>query len=179
MIWFTSDWHIGHDKNFLYEPRGFSNIFEHDAQILKNCNEVVRPEDTLYILGDLAMNENEKEWNDIFYGIACQDVHIVRGNHDTVNKMQKYCLDYGFINHDWADIIKVSKRRIFYISHYPTLTGNFDFDKYPIWNLSGHTHSKEKFHPAGCIYNVSLDAHNNYPVSIEQIVKEILKYENR
>ena len=176
MIWFTSDWHIGHDKDFLYKPRGFSNIFEHDATVLKNCNSLVKPEDTLYILGDLAMSSNEKEWNSIFYNILCQDIHVIRGNHDTDEKLKKYVFEYGFTFHGWADMFKASKTKRFYLSHYPTLTGNFDFDRIPTWNISGHTHSKEKFHSSGCIYNVALDAHNNFPVSLEQIIKDIDKY---
>lgn len=35
-IWFTSDLHFGHNKSFLYEPRGFNSIEEHDATIIKN-----------------------------------------------------------------------------------------------------------------------------------------------
>ena len=65
MIWFSSDWHIGHDKDFLYIPRGFSSIEEHDKEVLKRCNEVVTEDDELWILGDLAMGGNEKEWNRI------------------------------------------------------------------------------------------------------------------
>ena len=89
-------------------------------------------------------------------------------------------MDYNFICEGYAKPFKYSKRRVFFLSHYPTLTGNFDDDKkLSIWNISGHVHSKEKFHPQGCIYNVSLDAHDNYPVSIETIVKDILKKEGK
>ena len=38
MVWFTSDLHLGHNKPFLYEPRGFKNIQEHDNAIIENWN---------------------------------------------------------------------------------------------------------------------------------------------
>lgn len=72
MIWFTSDWHIGHDKEFLWRPRGFQNVEEMNETLLKNCNEVVEPLDTLYILGDLALvPNNESMWNQIYHNIKC------------------------------------------------------------------------------------------------------------
>ena len=58
-IWFTSDLHLGHDREFMYGPRGFSSIFQHDEELLARWNSVVAPEDTVYILGDLILNSNE------------------------------------------------------------------------------------------------------------------------
>lgn len=169
--------HIGHDKDFLFRPRGFSSVEEHDITILENCNEIVKPEDELWILGDLAMNpQNEKEWDMIFHSINCKNVHYIQGNHDTDYKMDKYDLEYGFIFEGLANVLKYSKKYHFYLSHYPTITGNFDYYKHPVWNLSGHTHQKNKFYDNyQCVYNVALDAHNCYPVSIEQIIKDIEK----
>lgn len=36
MIYLTSDLHFGHNKEFLYKPRGFNSIEAHDEQIIKN-----------------------------------------------------------------------------------------------------------------------------------------------
>ena len=173
MIFFSSDWHIGHNKDFLFRPRGFQSIEEHDEAIIKNCNEIVKPDDELWILGDLALGFKE-EWEKWIPVLKCKNVYYLIGNHDTVNKCNSYN-EYGLICKGYANVIKYSKRLSFYLSHYPTLTGNFDFDDHPVWNLSGHTHSKGKFAPNEDvpIYNVSVDAHDNYPVSIDQIVMDI------
>ena len=179
MIYFTSDWHIGHNKPFIYEARGFSSIEEHDKEILKRCNEIVTHNDTLWILGDIAMGGDEKEWNSIFHSLLCWDIHYIRGNHDTNNKMDIYNNEYGFEYHGYAEIFKYSKRRTFYLSHYPTIVGNFEDGRPSMWNLSGHTHSKDKFSIYPNVYNVALDAHNCYPVSIETIYKDILKKEGK
>lgn len=177
MIWFSSDWHIGHDKDFLYIPRGFSSIEEHDKEVLKRCNEVVTEDDELWILGDLAMGGNEKEWNSVYYNLKCQNVHFLQGNHDTDKKMDIYEDNYKFNYHGYADMIRYSKSKRLFLSHYPTIVTNFDDERrFPVINLHGHTHSKEKFYNGNpYIYNVALDAHDCYPVSIEQIIKDIIK----
>jgi calcineurin-like phosphoesterase family protein len=35
-IWFTSDTHFGHQKEFIWGPRGFKSSKEHDEAII--CN---------------------------------------------------------------------------------------------------------------------------------------------
>lgn len=36
MIYVTSDLHLGHDREFIYGPRSFSNVTEHDETIVKD-----------------------------------------------------------------------------------------------------------------------------------------------
>ena len=84
-IWITSDLHFGHQREFLYEPRGFTSIYDHDEEIIKNWNSVVDIDDDVYILGDIMLNDNE-------YGIKLfkrlkGKIHIIRGNHDTDARM--------------------------------------------------------------------------------------------
>ena len=60
--YFISDPHFGHHNilKFLDNngklTREFKSIEEHDNEIIKNINAVVRPCDKLFILGDVAMN---------------------------------------------------------------------------------------------------------------------------
>lgn len=174
MIFFTSDMHIGHDKPFLYEPRGFSSIEEHDIEIIKRWNSTVQHDDTVYILGDLCMSGNEKEWNRVFYNLNGKKFFLY-GNHDTTNKIARYTKEYHMVDNGYVKIYRYSKRKTFYLSHYPTMVNNFEDPRF-LWNLSGHTHSKDIFQFKGqCIYNVAMDAHNCTPVSIEQIIKDIEK----
>ena len=60
MIYFTSDLHLGHNKPFMYEPRGFKSIQEHDKAIIDNINSIVTNEDDLYILGDIIMGDQDR-----------------------------------------------------------------------------------------------------------------------
>ncbi len=178
MDWFTSDLHIGHDKDFIWHARGFNSIEEHDTQILIRWNSIISPEDTVYILGDLCMGGNESEWNRIYKNLN-GNKNFVWGNHDTSKKIEKYITEYNIKDLGLASLYRYSKKRNFYLSHYPTLVGNHEEEKF-YWNLSGHTHSSDSFENGkGCVYNVAMDAHDCMPVSIETIIKDIEKYRQK
>ena len=88
MIYFTSDLHFGHDKDFIYKSRGFNSIEDHDNTIIENWNNIVTEDDDVYVLGDLMLGDKE-------YGLNCLKrlkgkIHIVVGNHDTTNKIDLY-----------------------------------------------------------------------------------------
>lgn len=175
-IYFTSDLHIGHDKDFLYKPRGFNNVWDMDNAIIENITHTLTHEDYLYILGDICMGGKimQAEWNRVLHSIPCKTYFII-GNHDTDNKIEYY-KSLGFECLGYANVFKYSKHKRFYISHYPTIVTNMDDPKF-IWNLSGHTHDKDIFssyYPK--IYNVALDAHNCQLVNIETIISDIEKY---
>ena len=74
-------------------------------------------------------------------------------------------------------MIKYSKRKSLYLSHYPTITDNFDDTRnHHTISLFGHTHQTTNFFNNNpYMYHVGLDSHNMYPVSIEQIFKDIDK----
>lgn len=176
MDYFTSDLHIGHDKPFIWQARGFDSIEEHDTQILLRWNATVSPEDTVYILGDLCMGGNEPEWNRI-YKILNGHKKFIHGNHDTLTKIERYVNEYNMEDLGLATIYKYSKKKKFYLSHYPTYTMNYEDKKNPLINLFGHTHQKNNFFNNNpYMYHVGLDSHNCTPVSIEQIIKDIEKY---
>ena len=59
-IFVTSDLHFCHDRAFVYEPRGFSNVEEMNQAIVERWNAVVQPEDIVYVLGDIMLNNNEE-----------------------------------------------------------------------------------------------------------------------
>ena len=57
-IWVTSDLHIGHNKEFVYKERGFQSIEEHDRALISNWNELVSPDDLVYVLGDVMLKKD-------------------------------------------------------------------------------------------------------------------------
>lgn len=171
-IFVTSDLHFGHDRGFLYEPRGFDNIEDHDETVIQNWNSVVEPEDEVYILGDLMLNDNE-------HGIECikrlnGKLHIIYGNHDTDSRKKLY-EELGAEIHRWTEVIKYKKYN-FYLSHYPTLTGNLEAESLHqcAINLYGHTHQQFNFYQDNPFnYHVGLDSHNNYPVLLDDVIVDI------
>ena len=39
-IYFSSDLHFSHNKDFIYKARGFTSIEEHDEEIIKRFNSI-------------------------------------------------------------------------------------------------------------------------------------------
>ena len=173
-IYLTSDLHFCHQKEFLYEPRGLSSVHEMNEQIIKNFNEIVDWNDDLYILGDCFLNNNEEGMS--YMRRLPGKKHIIWGNHDTVTRQELMELE-GFDCLGYANILKYGGYH-FYLSHYPTLTSNYDIDK-PLKrrmiNLCGHSHTKDKFQDMdkGLIFHVELDTNNCYPWLIDDIITNI------
>ena len=173
-IWITSDLHFGHQREFLYGPRGFSNIYDHDKAIIQNWNELIDDDDVVYILGDLMLNDDH-------YGRQCFNQlngykYLVVGNHDTDTRLDMYYFMRGVEDIQYAYRIQYKKFH-FFLTHYPTLTGNFD-DKglhTKTINLCGHSHTKDKFADwdKGIIYHCELDAHDMKPVALDKIIEDI------
>ena len=176
-IYFTSDLHFNHNKDFLYEPRGFSSIVEHDYEIIERWNSTIRPGDTVYFLGDIGMS------NDIDYLVECisilnGDIKWILGNHDSPNRVARISgLPYIEVL-GYGEKLKVSKNTSLFLCHYPVLTMPRSLDgelNGRTYSICGHSHTKDKWADwnIGGIYHVELDAHNCYPVSLEDIMRDI------
>ena len=173
-IYFSSDLHLGHNREFIYKPRGFENIYDHDHAIIERFNEVMDWEDDLFILGDVMLNDNEN-------GIKLlQQIpgnkYIIIGNHDTDTRIELYKNIWSVDVLGYATMFKYGGLH-FYLSHYPTITSNLDENKSlksRVLNLYGHTHQHTNFYDGRpCNYHVGVDSHNCYPVEINEIVSDI------
>lgn len=173
MIFFSSDYHFGHDKEFLWGPRGLPSMFANSQAIVGNHNAIVKDEDDVYVLGDLMLGDNE-------YGLQMikslkGKLHIILGNHDTDTRIKLYEQLPNVVEITYAKVIKVGKQHYF-LCHYPTMTANYDDKPYHnhMINLYGHTHQQTNFYNNNpFMYHVGVDSHDCYPVSIEQINEDI------
>lgn len=171
-IFLTSDTHFGHDREFIWGPRGFTSLEEHDKTIIKNWNEVVDPNDVVYHCGDLMLGDND-------YGIECVKqlngtIKLVRGNHDTDARWKLYGTLPNVELLGWAEVIKYRKYQ-FYLSHHPTLTSNLEKAPYlrmHLINLYGHTHQRGKFfQDIPYLFHVGLDSNNCTPVLLDDVIQ--------
>ena len=82
-VWFTSDIHLGHSR--VAEIRGYPDVETHDAEIMLEWTRVVKPEDTVYVLGDIAVSKykNTLELIKLLPGRK----HLISGNHDIIHPM--------------------------------------------------------------------------------------------
>lgn len=181
MIYFSSDLHLNHNKPFLYEPRGFDNIDSMNQAIIQNFNQIITQDDDLYLLGDTFLGDLDAGI-DLFKQLPGK-IHLIWGNHDTDRRKEVMPQCPSVIEIlGYATILKYKKFH-FYLSHFPTCTANFDDYQKPLAQrtlcLAGHTHSKELFEHCGS-YNVAIEAHNCFPVSIETVINDFKnKYEGQ
>ena len=177
-LFFTADLHFMHNKPFIYEVRGFDNVYEMNKTIVNNWNAVVNHDDEVYVLGDLVMN-------DMAMGIYLISrlngkIHIIRGNHDSDTKIERYKECPNVVEIVDAKYFRYNGQS-FYLSHFPTFSSSWEYPKklkHKHINLCGHIHTKDKFCDMnkGIIYHVEVDAHNMTPVSIDQILEDIYVY---
>ena len=174
-IYITSDLHFSHDREFLYGPRGFASIQEHDKAVITQWNGVIQEDDDVYVLGDLMLNDNN-------HGVECikrlnGTIHIIYGNHDTDARKKLY-ETLNIEIHRWAEVIKYRKYN-FYLSHFPTMTGNLEAENLHqcLINLYGHTHQMSKFYQdMPYMFHVGVDSNNNRPILLDDAI-ELMKEE--
>jgi calcineurin-like phosphoesterase family protein len=176
-IFITSDTHFGHDREFLWGPRGFASIQEHDEEVIRRWNAVVGPDDIVYHLGDVMLGDNE-------YGLSCLrrlngTIKIIRGNHDTDSRWKLYQTLPNVECLGWAEVIKYKKYQ-FYLSHHPTMTSNLDkapYLKMHLINLFGHTHQQKTFYnDIPFMFHVGLDSNDNKPILLDDAI-ELMRQE--
>jgi calcineurin-like phosphoesterase family protein len=184
-IYFTSDLHLYHANVIKYCARPFQTVEEMNEIIVKNWNETVGVDDTVYCLGDFAMAFRPVETftrrlNGIKYLIPgnhdfCHSYHKRSRNPEAKAKwIQKY-VDNGWIVLPEQTTLDISGVGTINMCHHPhTLVGDYD-DKYAKWRpkddgkplLCGHVHDKWK--TLGNMINVGVDVWDFKPVSFEQI----------
>lgn len=178
-IWLISDWHFNHDREFVWGARGFHNVQEMDEAIVARHNSKVRPGDTVYVLGDCALGGGDPQIlaeNRKLIESLNGNIHIIRGNHDTDRRVTMYENCKNVVSPIlYADMLHY-KGYHFYLSHFPTLTGNLEKEslKQCTCNLFGHTHQTTNFYmDMPFMYHVGCDSQNCYPVLLDDIIEEM------
>ena len=180
MIYFTADWHFNHDRDFVYKSRGFDSVEQMNKAIIEKHNKIVSQLDIVYVLGDLCLGgANSLDKNKQLIEQMNGRLTIILGNHDTPARIEMYNQCKNVEKITYADMLKYRKYH-FYLSHYPTLTSNLDYDK-PLkartLNLYGHTHQGTNFYnDLSFMYHVGVDSHNCEPVNIDTIIADMEQY---
>lgn len=186
-VYFTSDLHIGHNKPFIYESRGFVNIREYNEAVIKSINDNVREQDILLFLGDWCLNSTYEQFNTSIDSLKCQTIYSLFGNHNS--GMRRAYEDsvkeqYGF---DDVEVYPVRYKNIVFLGYYKEITVNgicMVLSHYPLysWNamkkntimLHGHEHCAIKNHTPegtdGKILDVGFDYFKR-PISFDEVIK--------
>lgn len=173
-IFFTSDTHFGHDREFLWGPRGFTSFEEHDNEVIRRWNEVVNEDDIVYHLGDVMLGNNA-------YGLGCLaelngHIKIIPGNHDTSTRLKLYEKVPDVEVLGYAEMLKY-KKYSFYLSHHPTMTSNLEKDpclRAHLINLFGHTHQQTPFYQdMPFMFHVGMDSNDCRPILLDDAIEKM------
>lgn len=123
-IWFTSDWHLGHNKEFLYRPRGCKSRDEHVRWLIERINEQADPDDLIIHMGDMSLTATYAEFCRWLGEIRCRTIFSLVGNHDgNFCKLIDNCL--GGVLDDDDDSLEAfnnDKIEISSLGHYKEIT---------------------------------------------------------
>jgi len=189
-IFFTSDNHFFHENIFKFTSRPFRDLSHMHEEMIKRWNAVVRPGDTVYVVGDFTNGGNsaDREW-------AANRLNgfkiLVQGNHDKGQDLPK---GFQAMVRDCSLVIAGQKVTV---KHYPLRYTRWktimlwikSFPKKPIrpkyiksmprdagqYHMHGHTHSKYKFKENQI--HVGCDAWKCTPVYIGEIASYISRRE--
>lgn len=135
-IFFTSDSHWRHKKIVDFEQRPFESVEEMNEGLIKAWNNVVKPKDTVYHMGDFCFGSYSK-WIEIIEQLNGEIV-LIKGNHDsseTIRKLHKN----GYLKeiHMVGYYMKAGGY-ILNLTHYPMEIGNRPRN----FSIHGHIHSQ-------------------------------------
>ena len=171
-VWLMSDLHLGHDRDFVWAKRGFSNVQEHNEALIENIKTCVGENDEFFILGDLTLGDL-----DAAAPLLAQipgHVHVILGNHDTERRIEFY----QSLGWDVQFATRIRWRKYhFYLSHYPTDCANDGEDKISLatLNIYGHTHQSDAWIPERPFsYCVCPEANYNMPIEIMDVVAALV-----
>lgn len=167
-IWVTSDTHFGH-KNIIYGSsewenkdacRKFDTLEEHNALLIKNINDTVKKQDTLYCLGDWAFGGVENVYK-FRKQLNVDRIHLILGNHDVhieKNPIIKTDTGYKNIQNLFTTVSKIYEKKIG--------DKKFIFCHYPIYSWHGMRQSeRSSFHLYGHVHG-TLPSYNKYSMDV-------------
>lgn len=171
--YFSSDLHLDHAKIIQYCNRPFSSIDEMNETFIANFNSKVKPNDNLYLVGDVIFAKPERSVSLIRR--LNGNKFLVRGNHD--KKIDKSVMDEFVWVKDLAEIYIQDKdapknRQMIVLCHYSMRVWNKSH--HGAWHLYGHSHGSMPDDPFSMSFDIGVDCHKFMPLSYPE-VKGVMK----
>lgn len=177
MIWFYSDPHFWHARIIKLCERPFDSVEEMNEKLIRNYQELVKPGDKVYFLGDFGFQKSESQ--KILRRLPGEK-HIIIGNHDwdkTGRMSDKRRSDILSSGVSWVkdthllklkDFHAEGKHQYVWLAHYPHLTWPRRWNG--SWHLFGHSHGNCK-EARPLSLDVGVDCWDYKPVSLNQVAK--------
>jgi calcineurin-like phosphoesterase family protein len=156
---FTSDHHFGHGGARGLFKRPFGSVAEMDAAMVARWNEVVRPDDEIWHLGDFAVRQPAARMVELLAALAGTK-HLIAGNNDGPTTT-------GLAG--WASVQTYLELEIdgtwLILCHYPLRTWN----RMSRGALNLHGHSHGRLAPLPRQVDVGVDLWDFRPITLEEI----------
>lgn len=167
-IWIWSDLHFGHKNIIRFSNRPFPDIPTMDEMLIKNFNDLVKPDDISIWVGDVSFRPYT-ETAKILYRLNGYKILIV-GNHDFEKKkgVRKMPFDEVHIVYN----LTVGETLVAF-THYPI--DNLS-DKWV--NVHGHVHIGGHHAdevPSTSHINVNCEFHDYKPLNLDTLVKKVVE----
>lgn len=136
MIYYIADTHFGHKNVIRFDNRPFVDTGLMDEVLIRNWNERITEDDTVYVLGD-AFWKTEENSIKIIQRLNGHK-HLIRGNHDRV---------HGRLRFHWETIEQHAEindgNTLVIMSHYPIPFYKNQY--YGAVMLYGHVHNTREW----------------------------------
>ena len=170
-VWFTADCHFGHNNIITYCNRPFDGVDEMNSVLIRNWNERVKPEDTVFHVGDFCFKNTpggKDGEGQAITAVAWEKqlngkIIFIQGNHDKNNSCKTPIQNL---------VIAMGGKRI-QLVHNPKHIVTSNYDLYFTGHIHGEWKTKEvkvQFGIAKCI-NVGVDVWKYKPVSLNEILR--------
>lgn len=139
--WFIGDPHAGHIK--LAATRGYDSVGEMNDALIQKWNSVVKPQDKVFVVGDICIN---RQWLYLWRYFTGRKI-LIKGNHD-IFRLEEYAPYF-------EDIVASVCFQGFIVTHIPIHPN--ELERFHC-NVHAHTHSKSLDDPRYvCISAEQLD----------------------
>ncbi|MGD9901731.1 MAG: metallophosphoesterase [Spirochaetales bacterium] len=167
MIYYISDLHFGHFNIIKFCNRPFKNLEEMNETLIKNWNEKVNNNDTVYIVGDLFFRNAENP--ELILNRLKGKKHLIVGNHDS-SWIKKVDLNKYFESINNMLVFSNGKCKIT-LCHYPMMSFDGEYQVY------GHIHNNKNdtywqlLKTMKNSLNASIEINNYEPVTFDELLK--------
>lgn len=166
MKYYISDLHFDHYNIIKFCDRPFVTCQEMYETIKERWNNTVQPTDEVYILGDVAFNNDPYKVVDMLRQLNGKK-YLIKGNHDKIMLDQRVMKEFESIK--LYDEIWDEERRVV-LFHFPIEDWNGRFRG--SYHLFGHIHNNWDSIHANMPrrYNVGADVLNFCPHTLDELV---------
>lgn len=156
-VWFTADTHFGHCNILRYCARPFASHDEMNEAIIDRFNEVLRPGDVLWHLGDVK--HSAISFDATLGRLRTREIHLILGNHDKAKECER-----------WGGFRSIQQMRS--IERGSILLCHYALRTWPGQGRGGsqlYGHSHGKLPSIGRQMDVGVDTHSFRPYSIDEV----------